>query len=254
MTGASPVALEPPGSCRQAPRSRRVGIIQSNYLPWKGYFDIIHDCDVFVFYDDVQFTKNDWRNRNRVKTPRGAGWLTIPVGTDLGRRICDVRIADRAWQTKHYKTLLQLYRKAAYFDRYRAFIDHVYLERSWDNLSELNQFLIRAIARDHLGICVEFRTSSELPGSGGRQERVLELCKAVDAEVYVSGPAAKAYLDTELFRRDGIDVVWKDYAGYPEYTQFHPPFEHGVTVLDLLFHAGPHAPAYIWGWRSPAAV
>jgi hypothetical protein len=231
-----------------------VAVSQSNYLPWKGYFDLIHDVDLFVFYDDVQFTKNDWRNRNRVKGPNGAQWLTIPVGTDLGRRVCDVEMPDARWQRRHLRTLEHLYGKAPYFGRYRGFVEDVYLGRRWHGLSELNQFLTRTIATEILGITTGFRSSCEFATSGKKQERLLSLLAAAGAETYVSGPAARAYLDPRSFAAAGIHLVWKDYAGYPEYRQFHPPFDHQVTILDLLFHVGPEAPQYVWGWRERAAA
>jgi hypothetical protein len=229
---------------------KRVAINQSNYIPWKGYFDLIHDADVFLFYDDVQFTKNDWRNRNLVKTPAGRQWLSVPVGTDLNRLIRDVTIEDARWQRKHWKTLAQLYGKAPFFARHRNLLEGAYLDREWRNLSELNQFLIRTIATEYLGIRTEFRQAAEFPSDGKKQERVLSLLKSVGADVYVSGPAAKAYLDPERFRSEGTELIWKEYTGYPQYDQFHPPFEHAVTILDLLFHTGPDAPFYIWGWRE----
>ena len=229
---------------------RRVAINQSNYIPWKGYFDLIHDADLFLFYDDVQYTKNDWRNRNQVKTRTGRQWLTIPTGTDLNRRICDVSIDTSSWQRKHWQTLTQLYGKAQFFRDYSPFLAEIYIEREWRNLSELNQFLIRRIAHDFLGIRTPMRQAAEFPSAGRSQERVLSLLKAAQADVYVSGPAAKAYVDEERFGDEGVQVIWKDYAGYPEYSQFHPPFHHAVTILDLLFHTGPRAPFYIWGWRE----
>jgi hypothetical protein len=237
---------------------RRVAVSQSNYLPWKGYFDLIHDVDLFLFYDDVQFTKNDWRNRNRVKSPLGLQWLTIPVGADLRRRICDVTIRDSRWQVKHWRTLRHLYGKTPFFERYTSFLEDVYLGREWKNLSELNQFLIRSIASDFLGIKTVFGNASDFASEGRKQERLLGLLESAGAELYVSGPKARYYVDPGRFDEAGIELVWKDYSGYPEYPQLHPPFEHGVTVLDLLFHVGPDAPQYIWGWRTggwrPAAA
>jgi WbqC-like protein len=232
---------------------RRVAIGQSNYLPWKGYFDLIHDVDVFVFLDDVQFTKNDWRNRNRVKTPAGTQWLTIPVGTNLHRRVCDVTLDDSRWAARHWKTLGHLYGKAPFFHRYRPLLEHVYLERRWRTLSELNQFVIRSLCRDHLNIQTTFLSSTEVSCRGRREERVIALLKALDAELYISGPRGQAYLDERRFRQEGIELQWKSYAGYPEYPQWHPPFEHAVTILDLLFHTGPEAPYYVWGWRTAEA-
>src|SRR5262245_16073936 len=139
----------------------RAAICQSNYLPWKGYFDLIHDVDVFVFYDDVQYTKNDWRNRNRVKSPQGAQWLTIPVGARIHRQVREVVITDPRWQCRHWKTLRQLYGRARFFENYREFLEEVYLKREWRTLSELNRFLIQHIAKEFLGIQTAFRCSTE---------------------------------------------------------------------------------------------
>jgi hypothetical protein len=229
---------------------KRVAIIQSNYIPWKGYFDIVHDVDLFVFHDDLQYTKNDWRNRNKIKTPKGATWLSIPVGTDEHRLICEVELKDPTWARKHWEQIKQHYAGAPHFDDYRVFFEHTYLATAWRTLSELNQFLIRTVARDFLGISAEFADSRAYGLTKRKQERVIELLMKAEASVYVSGPAAKSYIDETDFRDAGIDVVWKDYGGYPEYPQFHPPFDHAVTILDLLFHTGARAPWFIWGWRG----
>lgn len=233
---------------------KRVAISQSNYLPWKGYFDLIHDVDLFVFYDDVQYTTRDWRNRNLIKTPHGAKWLSIPVGADRNRRICNVEMTDSAWQTAHWQRLRQVYGKARHFSRYESFFRDVYLGRVWSGLSKLNQYLIEHIAADFLGIATEIGDASRLKLTSKNQDRILDILRAVGADVYVSGPAAKAYLDPERFTASKMKLVWKDYSGYPEYTQFFPPFEHAVTVLDLLFHVGPDAPDLIWGWRARAGI
>lgn len=231
---------------------RTVVVLQSNYIPWKGYFDLIHDADLFVFYDDLQYTKNDWRNRNRVKSAKGGEWITIPAGSDCTRLICEVEVANPAWQAKHWKTIQQNYAGCPHFERYRPFFEDVYLGRRWDRLSELNHFLIRHIARDFLGIETAFADSRSYALSGHKQDRLLELLGKVGAQRYVSGPAARDYIDPERFSQAGIELVWKDYGGYPAYPQRFPPFEHGVTILDLLFNVGPDAPWYIWGWRDGA--
>lgn len=228
----------------------RVAVLQSNYLPWKGYFDIVHDVDLFVFYDDVQFTKRDWRNRNKVKTSQGTAWLTVPVAYSDRRNIDEVRIPDPTWQRKHWQTLLQTYGKAPHFARYRAYFESVYLGQRWESLSELNQSLIRHIATEFLGCSTRFARSSDFGSEGARQDRLLDLLQRTGATWYLSGPAAQSYIEPERFEQAGIELAWKDYRGYPEYPQRFPPFEHGVTVLDLLFQCGPDAPQYIWGWRS----
>jgi len=233
---------------------KTVVVLQSNYIPWKGYFDLIHDSDEFIFYDDVQFTKNDWRNRNKIKTPQGAEWITVPVGTDLGRLICEVEIKDAFWQSKHWKTIKQNYGKCPHFYLYQGFFEDVYLGRKWTNLSELNQYLIRTISRDLLGISTVFRDSLEFNAEGHKLDRLLELATKAGADRYISGPAAKDYIEPSRFADEGIELVWKNYSGYPENPQRFPPFEHGVSILDLLFNVGPDAPWYIWGWRDGGHV
>ena len=230
---------------------KRVAILQSNYLPWKGYFDIIHDVDMFVFYDDVQYTKNDWRNRNRIKTSRGSMWLTVPAGDDLSRLVHDVRLVDAHWQQKHWKSLQQCYARTPHFKRYEPFFEDFYLGHRWERLSDLNQHLIMAIAAEFLGIHCQFADSREFPTDGRKLDRLLELVVKVGADVYVSGPAAKDYIIDERFAEIGVALVYKSYDGYPEYPQRYPPFEHAVSIVDLLFNVGPEASRYIWGWREP---
>ena len=227
---------------------KRVAIQQSNYIPWKGYFDIIHDVDEFIFLDDVQYTRQDWRNRNRIKTAHGVRWLTIPVGTSLHRRICDVELPAGEWAEDHWRRIELCYAAAPHFGRYRAALEEIYRDQKWKRLSDFNQQLIRTIS-EWLGITTRFRDSCILGARGQAQEGVLDLVDRVGADVYVSGPAAQAYIEPQRFAGAGIELRWKDYSGYPEYPQFHPPFVHEVTVLDLLFHTGPEAPYYIWGWR-----
>lgn len=230
----------------------RVAIIQSSYIPWKGYFDIIHDVDLFVFYDDVQYTKRDWRSRNTLKTPQGVRWLTIPVGKCDDRLICDVPMPEPSWAVDHWRRLEAAYGRTPYFADYRDYLRAFYLERQWPTLSAFNQALTVGIARDLLGITTTFADSRAFGLTGAKGGRILELVRKTGADVYVSGPAARAYLTEDSIREAGITVVWKDYRGYPEYPQAHPPFSHAVTVLDLLFHVGPRAPHYIWGWRAAA--
>lgn len=232
----------------------RVAILQSNYIPWKGYFDIIHDVDLVVFHDDLQYTKADWRNRNRIKTSNGPRWLTIPVGTDEHRRICDVGLPRGDWAPTHWRRLEASYRRTPFFEEYRPYFESVYLHRGWRTLSDLNQTLIREIARDLLGVRTEFRWSTEFALTHAKGQRVLELLSHLGADTYVSGPAAQSYLDARACADAGVTVEWKDYAGYPEHAQVYPPFTHHVSILDLLFHTGPAAAWHIWGWRRDAPV
>ena len=229
---------------------RRLAILQSNYIPWKGYFDLIHDVDLFVFYDDNQYTSRDWRNRNKVKTAQGPSWISVPVGHDRERLICEVEIPESTWQAKHWRTIEQCYGKCPYFTRYQEYFEHVYLGSIWRNLSELNQSTIRHIAGEFLGLRTEFADSRSFSPQGHKLDKLLDVVVKSGARSYISGPAAKDYIVAERFEQLGVELRWKDYSGYPEYSQRFPPFEHGVTILDLLFNVGPDAPWYIWGWRD----
>ncbi len=235
---------------------KKLAVLQSNYIPWKGYFDIIHDVDEFIFYDEVQFTKNDWRNRNKILTPQGEVWLTVPVGMNkIHRAIVDVQIKDSSWQRKHFKTLEMAYHKAPHWKRYEDFLASVYLEKTWTYLYELNRFLIEHIARDFLGVTTKFTDSRDYPTHGVKHEKLLSLVKAAQADLYLSGSAAKDYIVAEDYAAAGIRLVWKDYSNYPAYPQRGGGgssgfVTHYVSVLDLLFNVGDDAPYYIWGWRN----
>lgn len=227
---------------------KKVAVLQSNYIPWKGYFDIIHDVDEFIFYDEVQFTKNDWRNRNKIITPQGEIWLTVPCGMNkIHRQIIEVQMKDSSWQKKHFATLQMAYHKSPYFKLYEEFLKFVYLEKTWVYLYELNRFLIEHIAQDFLGITTKFSDSRDYQTHGAKHEKLLSLVKAAHADLYLSGPAAKDYIIAEDYERENIRLVWKDYSNYPEYPQRGEKFNHYVSILDLLFNVGNDAPAYIWG-------
>ncbi len=228
---------------------KKVAVLQSNYIPWKGYFDMIHDVDLFIFYDDRQYTKNDWRNRNKIKTPQGAQWLTIPVGDHDNLLIDQIKLQSPDWAAKHWRSLVQYYSKAPYFKTYESALKKIY-ETKWEYLSELNQHLIMFIAKELLGIQTAFDRSENYALTGDKFDRLVQLLKKCGAEYYLSGPSAKDYMDEAAMAAVGIQLVYKDYSGYPEYPQFFPPFAHNVSILDLLFQKGPEAPFYIWGWRQ----
>jgi hypothetical protein len=223
---------------------KTVAILQSNYIPWKGYFDLIAAVDEFVIYDEVQFTKNDWRNRNRIKTPQGVQWLSIPVGSDIQRRICDVELPAGPWAEKHWRTLAANYSRAPYFEDVARWLKPLYIEHRFSRLTEFNVALIKAIC-EYLGVRTVIVDSSSLEYSPGKTERLVGICKQLGATRYLSGPAAKNYLDEAAFACEGIAVEWFDYVGYPEYPQLWGSFEHAVTILDLLFCCGPAAPQYM---------
>lgn len=226
--------------------SKSAAILQSNYIPWKGYFDIINSVDEFILLDDVQYTKNDWRNRNRIKTPQGPKWLTIPIRMrgHWPVPIRDVEIEPGAWARKHWKTLVQNYGKVPCFHEVGPLFEEIYATLDERRLSDVNRRFISAVC-DTLGIHTRITCSTEYRLAEGRNERLIDLCQQVGADVYLSGPAAKAYLDENLFRAHGVQVEYVDYSGYVEYQQLYPPFEHAVTILDLLFHHGAEATRFM---------
>ena len=230
---------------------KKVAVLQSNYIPWKGYFDIINDVDLFLFYDEVQYTKNDWRNRNKILTPRGPQWLTLPCGYNIQRKIYEVTFNPSInWQKNHYQALCENYCRAPFFRQYKDFLEYVYMDHKWEYLYELNRFLITNIARNYLDIGTIMEGSEGYYSEGRKSQKLLSLLKTAGTDTYVTGPAARNYLDEEAFRREGIRVIWKDYSTYPEYRQMQAPFTHYVSILDLLFNTGPDAPHYIWGYRD----
>lgn len=223
----------------------KVGILQSNYIPWKGYFDIISKVDLFIFHDDLQFTKGDWRNRNKIKAINGLKWLTIPCGTSEKRLICEVLLTDHSWQKKHWSVIESNYRKAPFFDKYKDFFKDYYLGHKWTNLSDLNQALIIGISRDILKLDTRFKDSRKYNLKTAKGERVMELLNKSNADFYLSGPAAKDYLDTSKFKNSNIGLEYIIYD-YPEYPQLHGEFNHFISILDVLFNCGAESPKYIF--------
>ena len=230
--------------------SKKIAISQSNYIPWKGYFDFIAGVDEFVLYDDVQYTKRDWRNRNRIKTPQGLKWLTIPVSGGHSHRINEVEVADTDWYKTHWQTLRHMYGKASKFDEYAGAVEHLYSTANMPLLSDINHHFLTGINR-LLGIDTPLSWSTDFNVIGNRTERLISICKQANADVYVTGPAAKAYLEVDMFKSEGILVEWMNYDGYKEYPQLHGDFDHAVTILDLLFNTGSDAINYL---KSTAKV
>ena len=220
-------------------------ITQSNYIPWKGYFDAIAKVDTFVVYDDMQYTKRDWRNRNLIKTPQGPKWITIPVNVSgkYFQKINETEVSDNTWTKSHLEIIKQNYRKAPCYREVWPWIQELYLGCNATNLSEINQYFIRAFMV-FLGIKTSIRNSSEFVLNEEKTMRLVDICVDLQATDYYSGPAAKAYMQEEFFEDNGIRVHYFDYSGYPEYPQFHPPFEHGVSILDMFFNLGAESKNY----------
>ena len=226
---------------------KKIGIIQPNYIPWRGYFDFIHEVDVFVLFDDVQYTTRDWRNRNRIKTLNGdASWLSVPTVGGRNQIIKDVKVdSSQPWVRKHLSAIKHNYGKSAFFEEYFKDLSDI-LEKQHEFLSDLDVDLTKWIS-GCLNIDTEFVLSSSIPCEGVKDDKLLKIVKYLEGDIYLSGPAAKAYMRHDFWEDAGVAVEYKDYSGYAEYQQISDPFEPAVSVLDLMFMVGPEAPEYIWG-------
>jgi WbqC-like protein family len=226
--------------------TKRVAIIQSNYIPWKGYFDMIAAVDEFIIYDDMQYTRRDWRNRNQIKTPQGVQWLTVPVKVKgkYHQTIRETEIVGSEWAEAHWKTVAQNYRKALHFEEIAAVFEHLYRRHQYTHLSVLNRTLIEAVC-DYLGITTKISNSWDYRLIEGKTERLADLCAQAGGTEYISGPSAKGYIEENVFTEQGIKLGWFSYSGYPEYPQLWGEFTHGVSILDLLFNCGKDAPNFM---------
>jgi hypothetical protein len=224
-------------------------ILQPSYIPWRGYFDQIHRADVFVFYDDVQYDKHGWRNRNRIKTHQGGQWLTIPVHSQgvvvENTPINEVEIAwQQSWSERHLRALQQAYSKAPYYKTYASWLEEVYARRP-ARLADFTIPLTIELAQK-LGIRhTRFLRSSELKASGQKTDRLIQILTQLEVTHYISGPSARSYIEEEKFQAAGITLEYMEY-NYPEYPQLYPPYDPFVTILDLLFMTGPEAPRHIF--------
>lgn len=218
---------------------KKIAISQSNYIPWRGYFDLIGIVDEFVIFDEMQYTRRDWRNRNKVKTPNGPLWLTVPVevkGKYL-QTIRETKIHGTTWKKNHWKTLKNCYSKTPFFYELEEDLKKIYLEEDFKYLSKLNRRLIDLIC-NYLEIKTVIRDSFEFTLAEDKTERLIEICKQVGAEEYISGPSAKEYIDQKEFKKNKIKLSYIDYSGYQDYKQSGEGFEKNLSILDLIFNCG----------------
>jgi hypothetical protein len=228
------------------PQGKRVAIVQSNYIPWKGYFDLIAAVDEFILLDDVQYTKRDWRNRNLIKTAQGPQWLTIPV-VNKGRQLQLIQETEisEPWAEQHWARIRHTYGKAPFFRDFEALIAGLYeAAASLTLLSDINRLFLQGLC-EALNIGTPLAYSRDYRSTGSKTEKLLTLCRSAGAAAYLSGPSARDYLDDAAFAAAGIAVAWMDYGGYPEYPQLYGEFDHHVSVLDLLFNTGAEARRYM---------
>lgn len=229
---------------------KKVAILQSNYIPWKGYFDLIGMVDEFILYDDMQYTRRDWRNRNKIKTQSGLQWLTIPVESKgkYYQKINETRVSGHDWCDSHWRTLSVNYAHAPFFKDYSERISDIYLRcKEEDYLSRVNYLFLTEIC-DILGIRTKISWSSDYTLADGKTERLAALVKDSGGDEYLSGPAARNYIVDQVFEDAGIKLTYMNYDGYPEYPQLFGAFEHTVSILDLIFNTGADARKYM---KSP---
>jgi hypothetical protein len=234
--------------------AKRIAIIQSCYVPWKGFFDLIGRCDEYVVLDSVQFARRHWHNRNRIKGPDGTRWLTIPVATKgrFTQPIDAVEISE-SWAEQHWRTLVAAYGRAEYYSsmgpRIRRWYEAIADERS---LTAVNLHFLRAVLSE-LGLTVRLTRDRDYAPTGTKTQRLLDICRAAGATHYLSGPSARDYFEDDLFAQAGIAVEWMTYGPYPAYPQGGSAFEHEVSILDLLFHLGTDAKSFIrpQAWVEP---
>jgi len=224
--------------------SKTVAIVQSSYLPWKGYFDLIAASDEFVLLDSVQYTRRDWRNRNRIKTPTGFCWLTIPVYSKglFNAPICDIQVSDPRWAQHHWATIRCNFAGAPYFKEYSEPVEALYRTIGTPWLSEINVLFLRLFCRllkinANITSCRDYAIQAGMDAT----QRLVSICRQSRADTYLSGPSARTYLRSELFDQADIVVRYMDYSNYPEYSQRFGAFEHKVSIIDLLFQMGPRA-------------
>ena len=226
--------------------NKKIAIVQSNYIPWKGYFDLIAAVDEFILYDDMQYTRRDWRNRNQIKTPQGLQWLTVPVKVKgkYHQTIRETEIDGMDWAKSHWKSLCQNYRRAKHFNLIAQELEPLYLQTEYTYLSQLNRTFVEWIC-SKLGIKTIISNSWDYQMIDGKTERLTDLCRQANGSEYISGPSARGYIDETVFAGCNIKLTWFDYEGYPEYPQLWGDFTHTVTILDLLFNCGNATPQYM---------
>ena len=207
---------------------------------------MIAAVDEFIIFDDMQYTRRDWRNRNQIKTPQGKRWLTVPVKVKgkYHQKIKDTEIDGTEWTTKHWKTITQNYLRSPYFKEIAPWLKKLYFAESFCSISSLNRHFIENICK-YLAIETHISNSWDYNLQEGKSERLVDFCVQAGGTEYISGSAARNYIDENVFSERGIKLTWFDYTGYPEYPQLWGEFIHGVTILDLLFNCGKKASRYM---------
>lgn len=223
-----------------------VSVHQPQFMPWLGYFEKISQADHFVLLDTVQYKKNEWQNRNRIKTPNGWQWLTVPVSYKFPQKIFEVGVANKHnWQSAHQKGLQANYAKAPFYSEIMPFFERLFANK-WDHLLALNVFIIQQLAKI-LGITTPIHLASELGNfPDAPDERLIEITRHLGGTTYLAGAGGKAYMDAEKWSKSGIEVRHQEYV-HPVYPQLFGPFEYYMATLDLIFNCGPRSLSILTG-------
>lgn len=226
-------------------------ITQSNYIPWKGYFDGINQVDIFVIYDDMQYTKRDWRNRNYIKTPQGLKWLSIPVEVSgkFHQKINETLISDKSWNRSHWESIKQNYKDSPNFKEHKDWMENLYMNCNFDRLTDVNEYFLKEIG-GFLGITTEYRRSEEFELCEDRTQKMVDICLELGATQYYTGPNAKQYIEEHKFSEQGVQLNYFDYSGYPVYSQLYGEFEHGVSIIDMIFNLGTETKNYMKTFKN----
>lgn len=232
--------------------SNKIIITQSNYIPWKGYFSSMKYATHLVLYDDAQYTRRDWRNRNKIITPRGPEWLSIPINVKgkYHQKVNEAQVKNRTWATDHWNKIRENYRKAPGFRKYSEYFEALYCSElpQYEFLTDINRRMLRACI-DLLEIDIEILDSRDFTIRGGKTGKLINICKDLDADEYFTGPAAKNYMEEHLFADNGIALTYYDLDNFPTYEQLWGDFDPYVSVLDMFFVLGDKTPDY-FNWRS----
>ena len=220
----------------------KIGILQPGYLPWLGFFEQVYSSDIFVIYDDVQYDKHGWRNRNRIKTANGIQWLTVPVHVSLKEPLLikEVRIDNsQNWTKKHLLSIKQNYAKAPFYEDYKTIFEEVY-SREWEYLFDIDTYFIERLMESFLIRGKKIIRSSSLDIEGDRIERLIGICRMFKADTFYEGAAGRNYIDVSQFAPHGIKVQYQDYK-HPIYNQLYGGFVSHLSAIDLLFNHGPES-------------
>ena len=218
----------------------KIVITQSNYIPWKGYFDLINYADKFIFFDEVQYTRRNWRNRNLLNDGKNKKWITLPVNNkgNYNEKISNIVVKDENWVNHHLKIFKHYYSKSEFFNEAYEFLQEVYSKIDSNNLSLINIHIIKSISK-YLNLNCKFENSKTInQNKEDASERLVEICKSQKSTIYVTGPSARNYLNEKIFLNNDIKIEWFDYGETKNYKQQSASFIKNLSIVDCIMNCG----------------